>query len=78
VDVRTLPTFAVRFVPVLQQVNGLQGNVSAANKELFLQDLKQRLPVGAYDADVHAPYTTTAPVLQRLGPVWVPSRAMSV
>lgn len=64
VDVRALPTFALRFVPVLQQVNGLQGNVSPANQEAFLADLKKLLPVGAYDADVRAPYTTTAPVLQ--------------
>jgi hypothetical protein len=64
VDVRALPTFNLRFVPVLQQVNGLSGNVSAANKESFLADLKLVLPVGAYDADVRAPYTTTAPVLQ--------------
>jgi len=64
VDVRALPTFNIRFVPVLQQVNGLQGNVSDANKESFLGDLKLMLPVGAYDADVRAAYTTTAPVLQ--------------
>lgn len=62
-DVRALPTFNLRFVPVLQQVNGLQGNVSSANKESFLVDLKKMLPVGAYDADVRAVYTTTAPVL---------------
>ena len=64
VDVRALPTFAVRMVPVLQQVNGLQGDVSGANKESFLADLKRMLPVGAYDADIRAPYTTTAGVLQ--------------
>lgn len=64
VDVRALPVFNLRFVPVLQQVNGLQGNVSDLNKESFLGDLKLMLPVGAYDADVRVPYTTTAPVLQ--------------
>ncbi len=64
VDVRALPAFQVRLVPVLQQVNGQTGNVSAANLESFLSDLKQMLPVGAYEADVHAVYTTTAPVLQ--------------
>ncbi|HEV8599521.1 MAG TPA: hypothetical protein VGQ69_09190 [Gemmatimonadales bacterium] len=64
VDVRTLPTFAVRFVPVLQQVNGLQGYVTEGNQEGFLADLKKQLPVGAYAADVRAPYTTSAPVLQ--------------
>jgi hypothetical protein len=64
VDVRTLPAFAVRFIPVLQQVNGLQGNVSATNAEQFLADLRKMLPVGGYDADVRAPYTTTALALQ--------------
>jgi hypothetical protein len=64
VEVRALPTFALRFVPVLQQLNGLQGDVAAGNQEAFLADLKKQLPVGAYDADVRAPYTTSAPVLQ--------------
>ncbi len=64
VDVRLLPTFNIRFVPVLQQVNGLTGNVSAGNQESFLNDLKKLLPVGSYDADIRAPYTTTAPALQ--------------
>ncbi len=64
VDVRALPTYQVRFVPVLQQVNGLQGNVTAGNMNSFLPDLQQQLPVGALTADVRAPYTTTAPVLQ--------------
>jgi hypothetical protein len=64
VDVRVLPAFTVRLVPVLQQANGLQGNVTDANKEQFLADVKQVLPVGAYDADVRAPYTTNAPVVQ--------------
>ena len=64
VDVRTLPAFAVRFVPVLQQVNGLQGNVTDANKDAFLAATKAMLPVGAYSADVRAVYTTTAPALE--------------
>jgi hypothetical protein len=64
VEVRAVPTFAVRFVPVVQQLNGLQGAVAAANQEAFLADLKRQLPVGAYDAEVRAPYTTSAPVLQ--------------
>jgi hypothetical protein len=64
VDVRSLPTFQVRFVPVLQQVNSLQGNVTSGNMNSFMVDLLQQLPVGASSADVRAPYTTTAPVLQ--------------
>lgn len=64
VDVRSLPTFQVRFIPVLQQANGLSGSVSGATTESFLADLKQMLPVAAYSADVRAVYTSTAPVLQ--------------
>jgi hypothetical protein len=64
VNVQALPTFALRFVPVLQQVNGMQGNITAGNQENFLADLKKELPVGAYDADIRAPYTTSAPALQ--------------
>jgi len=64
VDVRALPTFALRFVPVLQQVNGLQGNVSSGSQDAYLADLRKLLPVGATDIDVRAPYTTSAPALQ--------------
>jgi hypothetical protein len=64
VDVRVLPTFNVLFVPVLQQVSGQQGNVTDANKEQFLAEVKQVLPVGAYDAGVRAPYTTNAQAVQ--------------
>ncbi len=64
VDVRTVPTWQVRFVPVLQQVNGLQGNVTAGNMAQYLVDPLKMLPIGTYSADVRAAYTTTAPVLQ--------------
>jgi hypothetical protein len=63
VDVRTLPTFNVRFVPVLQSVNSLQGDVTAASAPSFLSTLTRLLPVGAHSADVHAAYTTSAPAL---------------
>lgn len=64
VNVRALPVFSVSMVPVLQQANGLAGNVTGANLPSFLADLKQLLPVGASEADIHPVYTTTAPVLQ--------------
>lgn len=58
-DVRASPTFAIRFVPVRQRVNGLQGDVSPSNQGTFL-DLTQRIyPLRAISADVHAVYTTT-------------------
>ncbi|MBM4187030.1 MAG: hypothetical protein FJ206_06925 [Gemmatimonadetes bacterium] len=64
VDVRTVPTWNVRFVPVLQQVNGLQGDVTGANMAQFLVDPLKMLPVAAYSADLRAVYTTTAPALE--------------
>jgi hypothetical protein len=64
VDVRVLPSWDVRFVPVVQQVNGLQGNIAAANTESYLADPRAMLPVGDYSAEVRTPYTTSAPVLQ--------------
>lgn len=64
VEVRELPRFAVRFVPVRQQGNGLKGDVTAENQEAFLADLKKQLPIGAYSAEIRTPYTTSAPVLQ--------------
>lgn len=63
VDVRTLPTFNLRFVPVLQSVNGLQGVVTAGSTGSFLADARTLLPVGGYDAEVRAVYTTSAPAL---------------
>lgn len=64
VDVRALPTFNIRFVPVLQSVNGLEGVVNAGNMETFLAESRKLLPIGAYSADLRATYTTNAPVLQ--------------
>ncbi len=64
IDVKTVPTWNVRFVPVLQQANGLQGNVTAGNQAQFLADPLKMLPVAGYSADVRAVYTTTAPALQ--------------
>lgn len=63
-DVRAVPTWNVRFVPVLQSVNSLQGNVTVGNAGTFLVDPLKLLPVAAYSADVRAVYTTSAPVLE--------------
>ena len=62
-DVRTVPTWQARFVPVLQTANGLQGNVTAGNMAQFLVDPLKLLPVATYNADVRAVYTTKAPAL---------------
>lgn len=64
VDVRALPVFKVSLVPVLQQANGLAGTVTGANLPSFLTDLRQLLPVGPSEAEIHPVYTSMAPVLQ--------------
>ena len=64
VAVRTLLPFQIRLVPVLQSVNGLQGDATSGNMESYLTTIKKVLPIGAYDVDVRAAYTTNAPVLQ--------------
>lgn len=64
VAVRTLLPFQIRLVPVLQSVNGLQGNADSSNMDGYLTSLKKMLPIGTYDVDVRAAYTTNAPVLQ--------------
>lgn len=63
-DVRTLPSFDVRLVPVTQSVNGNTGNVNAGNASSFLADALAMFPVGTTNIDVRAAYTTNAPVLQ--------------
>lgn len=64
VDVRTVPTLNLRFVPVLQSVNGLQGNVTAGNMATFMIDPLKLLPVSASSTNLRAVYTTNAPVLE--------------
>ena len=58
-DVETASILKLRFVPVKQLANGLQGDVSESSKARFI-DLAQRIhPLPGIDADVHAVYTTT-------------------
>jgi hypothetical protein len=61
-DVRTTSAFSVRFVPI-HQVNGLQGNVTDANKDSFLAAAMSLHPLAGYDADLHAPLSTTRPAV---------------
>jgi hypothetical protein len=63
-DVRTAPPFSVRFVPIIQSVNGRRGNVSNANLADFLTAAMKVHPLAAYDADLRAPYTTSQPAVQ--------------
>ena len=63
-DVRTAAPFSVRFVPVIQDVNGRRGNVSNANLADYLIAAMKMHPLSGYDADLRAPYTTSQPAVQ--------------
>jgi hypothetical protein len=59
--VRSVPAATIRFVPVLQSANGLQGNVGNINQ---LIDLTRRMyPLGSVQAEVRAVYTTSGRAL---------------
>ena len=57
--VRSVPEFALRFVPVRQQVSGAQGDVSEATRADFLRLTRRIYPIAGIDGDVHAVYTTS-------------------
>lgn len=60
--VNTVPAFNVRFVPVT--VGSLTGNVSGANMNSFLVSTRQQWPVGTVNAEVRAPFTSSADTLR--------------
>lgn len=62
ITVNSVPTFTVRFVPVV--VGALTGNVSAANKEAFLATTRRVWPLQNVVSDVRAPFTSSATELQ--------------
>jgi hypothetical protein len=71
VDVRTTSAFSVRFVPVVTMGDGRRGNVTGTNMGQFLTTTMAMHPLAAYDADIHAPYTTTTTeTLQSDPSVW--------
>ncbi len=57
-----VPTFTVRFVPVV--VGALTGNVTVGNHEQYLSTTRRIFPVGAIAASVRAPFTSSATELQ--------------
>lgn len=60
IDVRQVAPLRITFVPVQQRFDkSLVGNVTDANKEQFLGDVRRMLPILDIDAQVHAPYTTS-------------------
>ncbi len=66
-QVRTVPAFAVRFVPVRQRGNGLQGNVTSGNRDQFLSLTRRIYPLSGITSDVHAAYTTSTTLTGDLG-----------
>ncbi|HXI21041.1 MAG TPA: hypothetical protein VNH46_08155, partial [Gemmatimonadales bacterium] len=64
VAVVNVPGFNLRFVPVKQTVNGLTGNVSAANQDALADLTRRMMPLGQVTLNVHATVSTDAPVLQ--------------
>jgi hypothetical protein len=62
VSVRAAAPLALTLVPVLQSANGLQGRVSNANKDEYLDLIRRIYPIPGYDATVHAVYTTVGPL----------------
>jgi hypothetical protein len=70
-DVRTIPVLSVTFVPILQSTNSLQGNVTEANKNSFLDQSVRMHPIDAVDAIVRSTPMTTTTTLQSDGTGWV-------
>jgi len=72
-DVRTMPTFYMTLVPVIQSANGLTGNVSVGNQDSFLNLTRRMWPFSTVDPVIHTPYTTTTPgALMSGGTNWSP------
>jgi hypothetical protein len=59
---RNVPTFTVRFVPVV--TGTLSGNVSNGNYTQFLVTLRKIFPLNSVVADVRAPFTSSVSELQ--------------
>jgi hypothetical protein len=63
--VRDVAPLAITLVPVRQSVNQLQGDVSAANADAYLDLTERMMPIPGYQVSVRSEvYTTSAPALQ--------------
>ena len=70
-DIRVVPTLNVTMLPVLQTSNGLQGNVTDANKGAFLDVVRSMHPIDSVNIQVRtSPLTTTSGPLQADGTGW--------
>ena len=63
-DLRSVPQFNVRFIPVKQSVNGLTGNATAGNAAALIDVTHRMYPLNQMNIEVRPTYTTSAPVLQ--------------
>jgi hypothetical protein len=63
ISVQAVPPLNVRFIPVRQSVNGLTGNVSAANQATLIETARRIYPLSTVNVALHALYTTHAPAL---------------
>jgi hypothetical protein len=58
-EIRPTPPLAITLVPVRQSANQLQGDVTAGNRDSYLDFTRRIHPIPGYDAVVHQVYTTT-------------------
>ncbi len=63
VEVRPVPPFTLRLVPVQHPVDGLTGNVTAGNAPALFDMSRRLLPLEQIALSVHTPFTTAAPAL---------------
>lgn len=60
VDVRPVPPFLLRVVPIRQSGSGTVGNVNHDNLDAYMGPLLRMFPVRDSDVELRAPYTTSA------------------
>jgi hypothetical protein len=59
VQVRQASPLAITLIPVRQSANGLQGDVTDANRDEYLDLARRMYPLPGYNAQVREAYTTT-------------------
>jgi hypothetical protein len=65
-EVRDVPPFSIRFVPVIQP-GAAMGNVSTSNVGQFMAATQAVYPLGEVEVDVRQPYTSTATTATEAG-----------
>lgn len=69
-DIRASAPLLARLVPVVQQGNGLQGDVTTANRDSYVSDAHALYPLPGIDVDVRAPYTFTGALPSAYDSAW--------